>query len=247
MRKGVLLGIVGVVFLAIIGMTVWKQNQPEPVQTEIVYDYAAVKEKAGELTFDKYKVDGIWEGEVWDNVKGNPKAPVVIYEYADYQCSHCAEINEYINKLVADYDGKVAVVFRTYVLPYSNNGLMAAAAANAAAKQGYWAEMNKLLYEEQNSWYNLKAEKFQEKLGEYFMMASERKGNREKFYQDMASEEVLEKIAYDMGAGMKVGLEGTPWFILNGENIENKGVSMSRYTAQMREKINAELKRLGEQ
>lgn len=245
MRRGVLIGVIGAVLLVIVGMTIWKQNQPEPASTEIVYDYAAVKEKAGELAFDEYGVDEIWEGEVWDNVKGNPNAPIVIYEYADYQCSHCAEINEYINKMVADYDGKVAVVFRTYVLPYSNNGMMAAAAANAAAKQGYWAEMNKLLFEEQGSWYKLSAEKFQEKLGEYFMMASERKGDKEKFYVDMASEEVLEKIAYDMGAGMKVGLEGTPWFILNGENIRNEGVSMSRYTAQMREKINEELKKLG--
>ena len=243
MRKGVVLGVIGAVFLAMVGVTIWKQNQPEPEQEEIIYDYAAVKEKAAGLTFDEYKVDGIWEGEVWDNVKGNADAPIVIYEYADYQCSHCAEVNEYINKMVEDYDGKVAVVFRTYVLPYNSNGLMAAAAANAAAKQGCWGEMNKILFENQGSWYNLKAEKFQEKVGEYFMMASERKGDREKFYQDMRSEEVLEKIAYDMGAGMQVGLTGTPWFIVNGEWFENTGVSMSRYVAQMREKINEELKK----
>lgn len=233
---------IGVVFLVIVGATIWKQNQPEPIQTENVYDYAAMKAKAEGLEFDKNKVGEIWKGEVWDNVKGNPEAPIVIYEYADYQCVHCAEINGYIDKMVADYDGKVAVVFRTYVLPYSNNGMMAAAAANAAAKQGYWAEMNKILFAEQNGWYNLKAEKFREKLGEYFMMASGRNGNREKFYEDMESEEVLEKMAYDMGAGMKIGLEGTPWFIVNGEWLENTGVSMSRYVVQMREKINEILK-----
>lgn len=246
MRRGVVLGVIGVMFLAVVGATIWKQNQPEPVQVEGVYDYTALKAKAEELEFDKYKVGEIWGGEVWDNVKGDPNAPIVIYEYADYQCVHCAEINEYIDKMVADYDGKVAVVFRTYVLPYSNNGMMAAAAANAAAKQGYWAEMNKLLFEEQDNWYKLSAEKFLEKLGEYFMIASGRKGDREKFFEEIASEEVFEKIAYDMGAGMKVGLTGTPWFIVNGEWLENNGVSMSRYVVQMREKINEELKRLGE-
>lgn len=246
MRRGVVLGVIGVVFLVIVGATIWKQSQPEPVEVGTAYDYAVVKEEAAGLEFDEYKVDEIWEGEIWDNVKGDLDAPIVIYEYADYQCSHCAEINEYINKLVDDYDGKVAVVFRTYVLPYSNNGLMAAAAANAAAKQGYWAEMKDILFENQASWYNLSVEKFREKLGEYFMTASERKGDREKFYEDMESEEVFEKIAYDMGAGMKIGLEGTPWFIVNGEWLENTGVSMSRYTVQMREKINEELKKLGE-
>ncbi len=243
MRRGVVLGVIGAVFLAIVGITIWKQNQPETVQVGGIYDYVAVKTEAEGLVFDEYEVDEIWKGEVWDNVKGDLNAPIVIYEYADYQCGHCAEINEYINKMVADYDGKVAVVFRTYVLPYSNNGMMAAAAANAAAKQGYWKEMNDVLFENQASWANLRAEKFQEKVGEYFMMASERGGDRAKFYEDMESEEVLEKIAYDMGAGMKVGLEGTPWFVINGEWFENAGVSMSRYTVQMREKINEELKK----
>lgn len=249
MKRGIIIGVVLAVFAVIIGATLWEQEraEQEPVRVELVYDYAAVKEEAAGLEFDKYKVNEIWKGEVWDNVKGNPDAPVVIFEYADYECSHCAEINEYVNKMVADYDGKVAVVFRTYVLPYNSNGLLAAAAADAAAKQGYWSEMNKLLFEEQNSWYNLKTEKFQERLGEYFMMASERKGDREKFYEDMGSEEVRRKVTYDMGAGIEVGLEGTPWFVIGGEVFKNTGVAPSRYVAQMREKINAELKKLGEQ
>lgn len=244
-KKGwIVTGIVLAVFLGMIGATIWKQNQPEVVQKNI-YDYDIVKTEADALGFTKQNANKIWEGEIWDNVKGNPDAPVVIFEYADYQCIHCAEINEYIDKIVKEYDGKVAVVFRTYVLPYSNNGVMAAAAANAAAKQGYFAEMNKILFENQESWSGLKEGKFLEKLGEYFLMASERKGDREKFYEDMEDEWVLKKIAYDMRAGTLIGLEGTPWFVMNGEQIVNEGVSMSKYAAQMREKINAELKRLG--
>lgn len=234
MRKGVILGVIGVVILAIVGVTIWKQNQPEVVEDSI-YDYETIREMAAGMQVD--------EIETWENMKGGTGASVVIEEFADYQCSHCAEMNEYLNKLIDEYDGKVALVFRTYVLPYSNNGVWAAAAANAAAKQGYWAEMKDILFENQGVWYNLREERLREKLGEYFMMASERRGDREKFFEDMKSEEVRQKIAYDMAKGMKVGLQGTPWFLLNGEWVENQGVSPTRYVAQLREKINAELKK----
>lgn len=237
MRKGIILGVIGAVILAIVGVTIWKQNQPEVVE-DSTYDYETIREMAAGMQVDEVKT--------WENMKGGTGAPVVIEEFADYQCSHCAEMNEYLNKLIDEYDGKVALVFRTYVLPYSNNGVQAAAAANAAAKQGYWTEMKDILFENQGAWYNLREEKFQEKLGEYFMMASERQGDREKFFEDMKSEEVRQKIAYDMAKGMKAGLQGTPWFLLNGEWVENQGVSPTRYVAQLREKINAELKKTNE-
>lgn len=234
MRRGVVLGVIGAVFLMIVGVTIWKQSQPETAE-DAIYDYAVIREMATEMQVD--------EVETWENVKGDTGASVVIEGFADYQCSHCAEMNEYLNKLVDEYDGKVKLVFRTYVLPYSNNGVQAAAAANAAAKQGCWAEMKDILFEEQGAWYNLREDKFQEKLGEYFMIASERGGDREKFFEDMKSEEVRLKIAYDMAKGMEVGLQGTPWFLLNGKWVENQGVSPTRYVSQLREKINEELKK----
>lgn len=233
-KIGIIVG-VGGVLLVLIGATLWKQAQP-PEEVGEVYDYTAIREAANAMNTD--------EVQTWENIKGEKDAPVVIYEYADYQCVHCAEMNPYLNKLVEEYDGKVALVFRGYVLPYSNNGPMAAAAANAAAKQGYFVEMKDILFEKQDNWYNLRTEKFREKLGEYFLTASAGRGDKAKFFEDMQSAEVKEKIAYDMAKGMEVGLEGTPWIIVNEERVKNEGASISRYVTQIREKINAELKKL---
>lgn len=247
-RSSVILGIVGAMFLAAVGLTLWKQAQPKEEVVESVYTYAVIKEMAEGIDMSEYDVDSITDRDgIWDNVEGDAKAPVVIYEYADFQCSHCAEINPYINKLVAEYEGKVAVVLRTYLLNYGVNGTLAAKAVNAAAKQGYFQEMKDQLFESQAEWYYLREEKFREKLGEYFMTVSEDRGDREEFYEEMESEEVVRKLAFDMAAGMKEGLMGTPWFIINGEWLENTGVSATRYVSQMREKINEELKKLGEQ
>ncbi len=50
-------------------------------------------------------------------VKGDPKAPVTIVEYSDFQCPYCRVSQETVNKLLLEYDGKVKVVYRHYPLP----------------------------------------------------------------------------------------------------------------------------------
>ena len=47
-------------------------------------------------------------GNLAENVEGNPDAPILIFEYADYQCEGCASMNPKLNQLVEEYNGKVA-------------------------------------------------------------------------------------------------------------------------------------------
>ena len=77
-------------------------------------------------------------GNIGDHVKGDANAPVLIFEYADYQCPGCASINPKVNKAIEELDGKLAVVYRSFLLSYHKNGTAAASAAEAAGLQGYW-------------------------------------------------------------------------------------------------------------
>ena len=70
-------------------------------------------------------------GNIADHVKGNPDAPVLLYEYADYQCPGCATLNPRLNTLLDEYGDKLGVVYRNYLLSYHPNG-------TAAALQGHW-------------------------------------------------------------------------------------------------------------
>lgn len=93
-------------------------------------------------------------GNLPENINGDKDAPVKIYEYADYPCSYCGLMNPVLNEIVEDYDGQVAVVFRSYILSYhEKNGVPAASAANAAAIQGYWKKYKDLLFENQDDWF----------------------------------------------------------------------------------------------
>ena len=47
-----------------------------------------------------------------DHIIGSPDAPVVIVEYADFQCPYCELVNPVFKRIVAESNGEVAWVFR---------------------------------------------------------------------------------------------------------------------------------------
>ena len=61
-------------------------------------------------------------GNIGDHVKGSSDAPILIFEYADYQCPGCASINPKVNEALAAVGDKVAVVYRSFILSYHQNG-----------------------------------------------------------------------------------------------------------------------------
>ena len=107
--------------------------------------------------FDDYNFYSVIEpdknnGNIGDHVKGDKNAPVIVFEYADYQCPGCASINPKVNKAIEEADGKLAVVYRSFLLPYHKNGTAAASAAEAAGLQGYWKPYANKLFAEQAEW-----------------------------------------------------------------------------------------------
>lgn len=158
-------------------------------------------------------------GNIGDHVKGEADAPVLIFEYADYQCPGCASINPRVNKVVEDLDGKLAVVYRSFLLSYHQNGTAAASAAEAAGLQGYWKEYADKLFSEQAEWEYASPSERTEMFNKYFEEVTDGKGDLEKFNQDIASENVSKKISFDMGIGKRIDVGGTPAFYIDGQWI----------------------------
>lgn len=159
-------------------------------------------------------------GMIGDHVKGNPDAPVLIFEYADYQCPACASMNKRINKIVEESDGKLAVVYRNFLLSYHQNGTAAAAAAEAAGLQGYWKEYADKLFSKQAEWEYASASERTEYFNKYFVEVTNGEGDIDKFNQDIASEAVFKKISFDMKIAQRAGVAGTPMFYVDGQLID---------------------------
>lgn len=158
-------------------------------------------------------------GNIGDHVKGNPDAPVLVFEYADYQCPGCASINPKVNKAIEESDGKLAVVYRSFLLSYHKNGTAAASAAEAAGLQGYWKAYADKLFAEQSEWQGASGSERSALFEKYFADVSKGKGDMDKFKKDVASEEVSKKISFDMGIGRRVDVPSTPAFYVDGQHI----------------------------
>ena len=205
--------VVGVAIVAFIGVMTWLVIDGNNKATD----------------FDKYNFNSLIEadvhnGGIGDHVKkdkdGSYKGePVYIIEYADFQCPGCASLNPKVNQIVDELDGKLAIVYRSYLLSYHQNATAAASAAEAAGLQGYWKEYADKLFAGQSEWEYKSGSERTEIFERYFREVSEGKGDMDKFRKDIASDAVSKKISFDMGVGKRVGIEGTPAFYIDGQLI----------------------------
>lgn len=159
-------------------------------------------------------------GNIGDHVKGNPDAPVKIYEYADYQCPGCASVNPRVNAAVEKSNGKLAIVYRSFLLSYHQNGTAAASAAEAAGLQGYWKEYANALFANQSEWEYASASERSSYFNKYFNDVTGGKGDMVQFQNDIASDRVSKKIKFDQGIGQRIDVSGTPAFYIDGQKID---------------------------
>ena len=169
---------------------------------------------------------------------------MVIFEYADFQCSGCASANPRVNKLIEEYNGKLAVVYRNFLLSYHQNGTAAASAAEAAGLQGYWKEYADKLFANQSVWASATGDSRTDMFVDLFSNVTGGKGDTEKFIADMSSAEVKARVNFDMGLADDLDIPGTPSFFLNGERIDLTNVSTEdEFLKLFRSKIDEELKK----
>ncbi len=217
-----------IVFVGIVG---WRLADKQSTQV----DYS-------KYDINSYIVATDDNGNIADHIKGDPNAPVLIYEYADYQCSACAGMNTRVNKLLEEYDGKVAVVYRNFLLNYHQNATAAASAAEAAGLQGYWKEYADKLFANQSTWAEASGEERTRMFADLFMNVTNGQGDVNKFIADMNSDAVKAKLAFDAGLSKNLNIPGTPSFFLDGNLIELTNISSEEdFLNLFRDRINAKL------
>src|SRR3984893_12600716 len=69
-------------------------------------------------------------------VRGMANAPVLIVEFADFECPYCQQIKPVLDKVTAEYPDKVAFAYKDSPLPMHQHAEKAAEAAHCAGTQG---------------------------------------------------------------------------------------------------------------
>ena len=144
-----------------------------------------------------------------DPVRGNPKAPVTLVLFSDFQCPFCSRIEPTLAQVEKTYGDKVKVVWKHQPLPMHPNAIPAAIAAEAAREQGKFWEMHDRLFADQR---DLNA-------ATYERYASELGLDMPRFKAAVAANRGQDRIAADQALAGKVGVSGTPTLFVNGERV----------------------------
>ncbi|HEY63589.1 MAG TPA: DsbA family protein [Caldilineae bacterium] len=153
-----------------------------------------------------------------DVYKGSPDAPVVIFEFSDFQCPYCRRFAmDTAPQLDQEYvkTGKVRFIYKHFPLSFIHaNAEAAAIASECAGQQGKFWEMHDRLFETQEEW--AKASD----APSFFSSLAEEIGLDLQAYQAcVEAPEARGKVVSDFSEARRIGLRGTPTFIiLKGES-----------------------------
>ncbi len=137
--------------------------------------------------------------------RGSASAPVVLVEFADYQCPYCQKVNTQIQQLKKEYGDKLTIVYKDFPLPMHHGSEKAAEASRCAGEQGkFWEYHDVLFYSKLTELDALKEHARVLKLD----------GDRFDTCLDSGAEAAAVK--KDLDEAKSLGLTGTPSFFVNG-------------------------------
>ena len=155
------------------------------------------------------------DNKVWDipdedsPVFGNTTNPkLTIVEFTEFQCPYCSRIAPVMQDLNKKYPDKIKFVYKHFPLSFHSNAKAAAAASIAAQKQGKFWE------------YRYALASHSRELGDsiYVAVAKEVGLNIDQVKKDMVLDSAMSaRIDKDFQLGVKVGVQGTPNFYINGK------------------------------
>jgi protein-disulfide isomerase len=142
-----------------------------------------------------------------DHIQGDKSAPLVLVEYGDYECPHCAHAYPIVKRVQAFFGDQLAFVFRNFPLNEIHpNAEPAAEAAEFAAAHGQFWEMHDDIYENQ------------EALGLPLLieLAESLHLPTQKLEDALSNHEFTPRVKEDFIGGVRSGVNGTPTFFING-------------------------------
>jgi protein-disulfide isomerase/uncharacterized membrane protein len=153
-------------------------------------------------------------------ILGNPSAPITIHEFSDFQCPHCKRGAVIMNQVLARHEGKVRVIFMPFPLDSACNRLVTQSmhpfacelsrAAYCAEKSGKFRPVYEKIFEDQEVLTKDSASKIPADAG---LSAETQK-------TCVASDEAKKFLSVSIEEGVRLGVQGTPTFFINGRKVD---------------------------
>jgi len=160
---------------------------------------------------------------------GDPRAPVTIVEYADFECPHCVHVSPALEEVVRGLKGKAVLYFKPYPLRFEGSTLLAAKAALAAHRQGKFWQLAALLFKRPKEHTRTGVEAMAKKAG----------CDLDRFRAALLDINLAKQLERYKIEGLRLGLKGTPTLFFNGKLYRLRKDAM-----HFRERIEEELELL---
>ncbi len=189
----------------------------------LMWGYDAHRFKNGEITADN---SGGGSGGTWsdddspvpvdskDPVWGSRTAPVTIVEFSDFQCPYCGRVEPTIEQIRTTYGpDKVRIVWKNEPLPFHQNAKPSAEAGQGVfdmkGNEAFW-KFHDIAFKNQQQLSPDNYEKWAQQVGVTDIA---------KFKAGLASHKWADKVEKDNALGQKLGVNGTPGFLINGVSL----------------------------
>ncbi|MDP4151319.1 MAG: thioredoxin domain-containing protein [Bacteroidota bacterium] len=144
---------------------------------------------------------------------GDPKAPVTLTEFGDYESEVCAKANEVVDKLLKEFKGKVRFNFRHFPLTRIHQHSMKAAEASlGAAQEGKFWDMHNMLFAHRRRLGAISLREYAKDVGVV----------NKKFLDDLVNSTYGWQVRSDLLEGLDRGVRDVPAFFINGELFTGK-------------------------
>jgi protein-disulfide isomerase len=142
-----------------------------------------------------------------DHILGPGNAPVMLVEYGDYECPHCAAAHPVVKLVLKHFGDTIRFVFRHFPLSQVHpNAEAAAESAEYCGAYGRFWEMHDGVYENQD----------QLGLPLLFSLAGALGLSEAELREALVSGTYEGKVKSDFLGGVRSGVNGTPSFFING-------------------------------
>jgi protein-disulfide isomerase len=147
---------------------------------------------------------------------GDPKAPVTIVEYSDFECPVCRNLHDALRGILPNYAGKVRVIFKDFPIeqlhPWARTAAIAGRCAYQQKPDAFW-KMYDLIYDNQEI---ISAANAWTKMTEYAALSSL---DPDAFKSCMASPEPSAAVNASHANGEKLAVNSTPTIFVNGRRM----------------------------
>lgn len=150
---------------------------------------------------------------------GDKNAKVTIVEFTDYQCPFCARFFQQSHKAIVDEyikTNKARLMVFDYPLGFHPNAKPASEFARCAGEQGKYEAIHDALFAQQDAWANLSGEALTAKFEDMLKSAG---GNTASAIACLKEGRYSKAVDESFALGGKVGVSGTPSFIINKELV----------------------------